>query len=549
MQMTRANRRWLRITIAAGVLVALVFVAQYVLERMIRTKSVAALANFCGPRSTVTMSAMEVNVLAGDLRWTRVRVEQPTDSLFAADDARAFHIAGTIDTVAIEGLSLFRLIFGRSFVARSLRISHPDLHVQLRNDTVLEEATSAGERALSALRIMALEIDGGALHVFRKGDQGTVLNVDQFALQATGAIADFEEGNAPLLQFVTITGEVSDFAAGLSPLYDMRVACVDLSRGGSQLLVIGAALEPLAGPENYGKLVPFETDLIAMHADTLLAQGLDINASIAQRGLKSMKLLMAGVRGEVHRDKTLPDAPYSKKRLPMAGLRNLPFTLDVDSVQMERLRVHYHERGDLGPDYGEVLFSGISGTITGLHSADTLGGNEVHMVAQAQAYDQALVTVDARTSMNAPNEQFTLSATISAVPIEVFNRMTTDLVAVRTTAGRINNVNYRLTGNDDHATGRVDVSYQDLAVSALKHDGSGDVDRFKTSVINLVVRSENLRSSDGFRHGDFAIDREQDRAVFKYVWTGLREGMLAAMLPGVLDDLRKSNKGGPRKKR
>ncbi|MBL0127633.1 MAG: hypothetical protein IPP83_09250 [Flavobacteriales bacterium] len=547
--MTRTTRRWLRVAIAAGGLVVVGFVAQRWLTHVAYAKSVEALANFCGPQSKVTLGAMEVQVLAGDVRWTNVRVEQPADSLFAVDDERAFHIAGTIDTVAVEGLSLLSLLFRGSIVARDLRIERPDLHVILRNDTLAAAATASTERRYTALRLMSVGVERGAVHVSRVGHAVPVLIVQQFDLHAAGAVADFEEGTAPMLMFGTITGELSDVVASLSPLYDLHVACAALTRGGAQLRITDAALRPLVGPENYGKLVPFETDLISMHADTLLASGLDINGSIAQRGLKTTKILMAGMRGEIHRDKTLPDAPYTKKRLPMAGLRNLPFTVDVDNVRLVRWRLHYHERGENGPEYGEVLFSDISAVITGLHTTDTLGGNDVHLVARAKAYDQALITVDAHTSVSAPNERFTLSATIGAMPIAVFNRMTTDLVAIRATAGRINNVNYHITGDDDHATGRVDVSYQDLALSALKRDRSGEENRFKTSVLNLVVRSKNLRSNDGFHHGDFSFDREQDRAVFKYVWAGLREGMLAAMLPGALDDLRKGKKPDARSKR
>jgi len=542
MPMTRTTRRSIRIAIATALLVALVFAAQFVLDRMVRKKSLEVLASLCGPGSQVTIGAMDLRVFSGDLRWSQVRVEQPEDSLFAIDDHRAFHISGSIDTVAISGLSLWRAILGESLVVRDLRIIRPDLHVILRNDTITAAAAKAPEQGISDLRITGFKLEEGVLHILRAGRSKPMLVIDQFGMQATGVRADFRQGSSPVLQFASISGELSDIAASLSPLYDLHAACLELSQSGAQLQITDAELRPLAGPENYGKIVPFEVDLIAMRADTLMVTGLDINASIAQRGLKSLVLLMAGVDGELYRDKTLPDAAYSTMRLPMAGLRNLPFSVDVDSVLVQRWSIHYHERGELGPDYGEVLFSDIRGTITGLHTADTLRANEVHLVAQAKAYDQALITAEARTSIKAPNEQFTLTATIGAVPIHVFNRMTADLAGIRATAGRINNVNYRITGNDDHATGRVDVSYQDLEVSALKKDGSGDVNRFKTSMINLLVHSENLRSSDGFRHGDFSIDRQHDRAVFKYVWTGLREGMLAAMLPGVLDDIRKNNK-------
>jgi hypothetical protein len=122
--------------------------------------------------------------------------------------------------------------------------------------------------------------------------------------------------------------------------------------------------------------------------------------------------------------------------------------------------------------------------------------------------------------------------------MEAFNRMTSDLMLARATAGTIGGIDMTMTADDDKATGRVDMEYDGLEVELIKQDGSGQARKFLTGLANQVVRKGNLRSDPGFRHGDFEVERRKDRQVFNYLWRGLREGMIATALPGVLESVR-----------
>ena len=55
----------------------------------------------------------------------------------------------------------------------------------------------------------------------------------------------------------------------------------------------------------------------------------------------------------------------------------------------------------------------------------------------------------------------------------------------------------------------------------------------KTVALNTLVQNDNL-DKGGPRPGQFAFERRQDRAVFNYMWSGLREGTKAILLPEVL---------------
>ena len=540
-RMNLSARRWLRISLAIGATVAALFGAERWLESTLRRKSVEALADFCGPRSRVTIGSVELHVISGDLRWSRIRIEQGQDSTFSEGDDHTFHLTGTTDEVAIQGLSMLRLLFAHTLRLRSLRVVAPHLALFLRADTLQrtdQEETSSG---IEALRMAEVHVSDGVLQVFCEGHSGALSAIEAFDAEATDLSTGPVKSLSNTIRLGSLTGEVSWIKASLSPLYDLDIACVSLAHDGEVLLFSDAAIKPLKGPLEYQTVAHFESDLIAAHLDTFALEGLDLNALLGEQELRASRVLAAGVTFEIHRDKTMPDKPKAYMPLPLKVLQRLPFDVCVDTVRMDRWTVQYHEKGDLSPDYGDLLFTDVSGTLAGLCTKDTSATSEVVLLAHARAYGQAAVDAELRSRMGDHNDRFTLNATIGAMPLDVFNRMTTDLTQMKAVKGRIAGLHYSLTASDDRATGRVDMEYLGLEISALKHDGSGDKNKLKSTVLNELVRSENLRSNGNFRHGDFAFDREKDRSIFKYVWTGLREGVLAGMLPGALDDLRKSS--------
>jgi hypothetical protein len=135
-------------------------------------------------------------------------------------------------------------------------------------------------------------------------------------------------------------------------------------------------------------------------------------------------------------------------------------------------------------------------------------------------------------------DHFSIRTHIGPLPFQVFNRMTNDLIMVRTTAGSIGGIDYTLEADENGAHGRVDLEYEDLVISITKRDGTGEKNKLMSFLANQLTRSRNVREGDSFRHGDFAIERLKDRQIFNYMWRGLREGMVTTVLPRVVADVK-----------
>jgi hypothetical protein len=107
-------------------------------------------------------------------------------------------------------------------------------------------------------------------------------------------------------------------------------------------------------------------------------------------------------------------------------------------------------------------------------------------------------------------------------------------------------------GNDNTGTGTVDMEYEDLRIAINPTDGADLKDKLVGFVANTIIRRNNLRSRNSYRQGEFEIDRRRDRAIFNFLWNGLKAGSIDTVVPGMLretagkasaqPDARKNNK-------
>ncbi len=537
--MTR--RGVLRLIIIAGLFGAIALSVSpllHWLEQKALERSELMVRELSGPGSITRIDKVEIDLLKGDILWHDLKIDQPVEDN-ADQVTRSMHLSGRVENISVRGISVWRLLVTNTLSVRSITIDHPDLDIRLTNDTNAAQPATSKQAGLTAFNADSVVVKGLKFRSHRLTDS-SVVALDSMDLQLLGVRSRWSIKAGPDLRFEEIIGQIRGIHATLPPLYDLRVAAVDLRENGRNLLITGTAFRPLRSKEEYDRVLHYETDLIDARIDTALLHGLDLLTLIREHVVTADSLLVVGVELDVARDKTMPDEPYKVKRLPARLVRDIPIKLCLERIVLDRVNVAYHEKGSLSPEFGEVTFTDIHSEITGLCTLDTLRKDTLKVVATAKGYDKANIHLEVRTVINDPSDRFQVNALISGMPFRVFNQMTADLIRVRATAGTIGGVDLTMTADNDRAVGRVDMEYDNLAVELIKQDGSGKKDKFKSLLMNMAVRDRNLRSGPDFRHGDFTLERRKDRSVFNYLWSGLREGMVMTVLPDVLKELRKA---------
>jgi len=532
-------KRWTALAVVLLLVGIVVLFGPSLLARVIRERSVKIMEQAAGPRSHITIGSVQLDLIAGNLSWKDLHIEQRIDS---ADTSwtygRSVLIAGHIGSISVKGISIWRLLVWKTIEAHSLAVKVP--HLELITSDRKSHDTGDGKKSknlINTILLDSLSLDSGSL-VWRnvRPDRPSAVT-RQFSAMAAGIRVVLPHRRVPFtFKFVGANVELDSTVAALPPLYDLHIAQLRIAHPDSLLLLKGVALTSRLGPQDYGTVIPYETDLITFRSDSIGLRGLDFAALLNEKSLRAGEARISGTDLNDYRDKTLRNAPFKDKPLPARLLRSLPFTLCLDSLVVDRLNVEYNEKDVVTTDFGEVDFSDINAVAHGICTLHPEQKPEMHLVATASVYDKAPIHFDFRTALFDSTDHFSVKARIGALPFRVFNAMTNDLLLVRTTAGTIGGVDYTLEANNENGSGRVDVEYAGLKIRIAKHDGTREKNVLKTFLANQAIRSKNIRADGNFRHGDFTIPRLKDRQIFNYMWRGLREGMMETVLPQSLKD-------------
>lgn len=539
--MASAHRtRWYILTLVLLLIGVVVLFGPDLLARIIRDRSVHIMEQAAGPRSRIVIGNVGIELLPGDITWSELRIEQRIDS---ADTSwtygRQVLIAGSVDRIAVKGLSIWKLLMRKTIDVQTLAIQGANLQLITsdRKSHAMDDpkASDGPKNLINSIRLDSVRVDSSSLQWRSVRPDRPSAELQQLDLHARGLRAELPHGKHPFtLTFSFARAKLDSIHASLPPLYDLRVARLEVGHPDSMLFMSNIALTSQKGPHEYGQVLPFETDLTTFTSDFIGFRGLDLAALLNEHSLRAGELRISGTDVHDFRDKTMRDAPFKHKPMPARLLRSSPLKVCVDSLVVERLNVEYFEKDTITSEFGKVNFTNINSVAHGICTEHPEENPVMHLVATATIYGNAPVHFDFRTAVFDSSDHFSVKAKIGPLPFTVFNAMTNDLLLVRTTGGTIGGIDYTFEANDKRGHGRVDIEYANLKLSIAKRDGSRDKNVLKTFLANQVIRSKNLRDSGNFRHGDFTVERVQDKQIFNYMWRGLREGMMETALPGAL---------------
>ncbi len=494
---------------------------------------VASVAGKAGHR--VTFGAVRVSFTGGSIHLTDLNVVPLADST-VEDSAVRYTVHA--DAIELEGVDLWALVrdkvlhvdrielhapsVAHSFITRALKPEAP---------AAPKDTTKAAMGALAVLQVDLLRITDATGSSRDRRETNPTLAVGDLDLLITG-IAVVDNGSAtPKVSVGRIDLGLHQAEAHLKPYYTLAFDSLRVRVPEDTLVLHGLRFTPDVSPKDYHKHVRTQVELYTARVDSLLLAGFDLGAKLEEGAWRARTLLVAGVAVDIHRDKSIPDlAP--RKLKPLAADRVTAWKLPValDTVFVRRGSVTYHERLKRGDDYGSIAFTGIEGRLTGVTNEASAAPPDLHLAGTARV-GRSLARLDARMPMQTGHTTVSAHVVLREFPAQNMNRMTDDLLNVNATAGIIHLVDMRMEGDDDRASGTLEMQYEDLHLElnpSVKHAG------VLSFVANTVVRTTNMPQDKGYRTGRFTVDRPMDAGFFKYIWIGLRTGIMEVVLPSAL---------------
>ncbi|EKF56470.1 periplasmic protein [Galbibacter marinus] len=225
----------------------------------------------------------------------------------------------------------------------------------------------------------------------------------------------------------------------------------------------------------------------------------------------------------VYRDKLLPDDTTIKK-LYNQSLRDLDFDLKVDSIEVSSGQVSYQERvvADVKPE--RLLFTEVYADILNIHSR---GNGMVVVDINAELMGDGPLTLNWSFDPMKSDNEFLVTGSLAQFDSSKINPfLRTNMKAE--VKGSIHQMYFTFSGHEFKSHGDMKMSYDDFEFFVLKKDRLG-VNKLLTAVVSIFTNDGKKTDKDGFRYGQYEVERNREKSFFNYLWLNVKEGLMSTM--------------------
>ena len=508
-------------------LLATVFALRLVAERFVRHKLDSLASEMCAVVDQGQPPTITVALLRGDLRIAGLLL-LPDPTCQGAE----LSIEGRLDTLDVSGLSLLRLVFGGEIVLDRLLVRADGLVVELRKDRAISNTQKEPEAR--TVRVDRFDVHATSTRFVHRSDDTLSLAVRSVAVSGSNVHFNTgEDGPTSSRGCEQLLLVLDSLVALTSTGYEAAFGRVALDQGTETFALHCLSIGPTQGLEQHSTTMRFEGDVYQARLDTLTGRGLDVELLLAEGVCSISGLSISYGDIGVLRDKTLPDGPDPIKPLLARVLRGLPLNSGVDTISLNGVDISYQERSTRSRGYARIPFNGVNATIIGARNSD-VDTARLTIAARCLAFESAPVELNFSSLINDTTDHFDVSARIGALPFSKLNQATGPLANIRATEGLMDSLVFHMHADDLSGYGTVRMTYEGLKLeNGWRRDGDLMID-VKTALLNTLVRDRNHEKDGVTRPAKYTLTRLRNRSFFNYLWSGLREGVKAALLPETL---------------
>lgn len=517
-----------RLLLAFGLGAVILLLAEVALRVVVDASFVAArVERALGPKWNLEIGAARATLVGRRLEVRDVCLE------------RAGGLALTVDRISFEGLDPWTAVVHRGLKLGRLAITSPTLALPPADSPPAGQRTApptatglAGKLdTLPPLSTRRLEITGAALRLPPPDDDGGLAGIRMVADDVDVASATLDAADRTLFcREIEVTAPPNQWQQGryLWTLGPLRFSTRDSTVAIDSLAVVSAMTDSAFAASH-----TYRTDRYDLAVGPLRARLAGWRAWPGPPQVQVRSLHLAQLWVGVLNDATLPRRPdRPPARMPHEQLRDLGVAFAIDTLRIGGGAVRYRERPATGGEPGELHFTDLAATITGLanHPAFAPAGRPAVFVIASRLFGAAPLSVRWEYDLLADALDLDASGTLGSLPAAAFDAVLSPLEGIRFREGTLDSLRFAMHLGPAQAGGDVGVRFQALALAASSRgQGKGPLPGLEVGVANLLLQSDAAAGTDSLLTYPIDYARQPYDAFFKYLWAGLRSGLLRSL--------------------
>jgi hypothetical protein len=218
----------------------------------------------------------------------------------------------------------------------------------------------------------------------------------------------------------------------------------------------------------------------------------------------------------------MPKDDLSKKFLYNHLLRNIKFSLQIDTLQVLKSKLVYEEEIDFSKGPGVLNFDKFNLQATNLRSGFGLKKtNDVKIKVKCIFMKTSPLNVDWSFNVLDKSDSFHIQGVISNFDVSAMGQFSQPYMNA-TFTGTFHKYRFNFYGNDNISKGNASLDYDDLKVKLYKKKHPEKEAKLKSAIANLLVKND---SKDKAKTADVEIERIQKKSFYNFLWRSIAESL------------------------
>lgn len=405
----------------------------------------------------------------------------------------------------------------------NISLKHPEITTYKNNRPTPKQVKKA-ENFLDHILVKNFKIENATYH-FNQLNNKNLLTVKgvQFQMnEITISPESYHEKIPILYKNVLFSATSADYNP--NEVYALKTKNIRFDNGNLDLK--NFEMKPKISRNQFVRKLKKEQDLYTISANSLSVQKLNwgfhgntIFFQVPQMNIKT-------VNANIYRSKIPPD-DTKKKFLYSKLLRDMPFEMQVNRLDLTNSKIEYEEESETSSGAGKLTFSNFNAKIQNINSGKNRSSTpDVRADVNTNFMnDSRLVAVWTFNPMNR-SEKFNIKGSIFNFDAKKMTPFVKPYLHV-TAEGDMQEVRFNFTGNDLNASGDFGVKYKNLKVTVYNKN-TGKERKVLSGIGNVFVKSN---TKDNYKEEKIkTVERKQDRSFFNFFWLCVQQGLKQTVL-------------------
>lgn len=431
--------------------------------------------------------------------------------------------------ISIKGVSYLDYLLHKTITISSLQIQVPDLELQKTEGSQQKDSSNSQNEFDKKIHIDKIEIHSGKLTYLASAEK--LLEVDDYDLK----LNNIDLTAASLAQTLPFNYESFDLKTSLlryslNKLQTLKVDSISLNE--KDLRVENLHIAPNYSRENYVKVLKHEDDLMDVVMKTIVIPNYTLDLEKEKKEFSTTKLVLDQINAQIYRDKRVADDPTEKK-LYSRMLRELPFTLTIDTLQIKNSDLTYEEVQEKTEKTGKVFFTKLNATALNVTNKDMKkkGFPQTVVDIQTQFMGAAPLATQWYFYVNNLNDNFRIKGHSENMPPKTFNNFFEPAFNMKAEGEDVERLTFDFYGDGKTAQGEFLMLYDDLSVQVVQEEDADEKRGFLSFIANIFVKHQNKTETSNDETVEVSdVERDPTRSFWNYFWNCIKAGLKETLI-------------------